>query len=563
MALRLVTSRVAASASSRSLAVAVRSTNAAAKAAAATSLPSFSVSRFQNLQQPASCLSTDASANLDAVPPPAEKIVLPPMVYIAGEEMTHYASNLLLDQWIKPYFDISAWEYFDLSCKARDESDDKVLHDAVAAGARVGAIFKEPTITPNAIQVKEMGLSKAFGSPNGAMRRGWNGITISRDTIHIEGVELGYKNPVLFERHAVGGEYGAGWNEVGAGTLLTTYIPKDGTPPFVVDKRDLTDDHNVAVVYHNPYDNVIDLAHHFFKRCLDGNVTPYIVTKKTVFKWQEGFWATMKEIFDKEYKTQFEKAGLLERSGGDLQHLISDAATMQLIRWTDGGFGMAAHNYDGDMLTDQIAQVHRSPGFITSNLVGKADDGRIIKEFEASHGTVTDLWLEHLAGKETSLNPLGIVEAMMGAMNHSAGLALETNPNDEVTKDMHAKVLNYTSTLRLALHNTFRYGQGTRDMTGPEGYTTEDFVGKVAWRLGRYLAKQEEETPPPVLEEPDRHYRRNYDVDHTSLRKLFEKYEDGSGNLDYKKFSKMLTKMGVAPEKSKKEDEKVDEVKNV
>ena len=38
------------------------------------------------------------------------------------------------------------------------------------------------------------------------MRRGWNGITISRDTIHIEGMELGYKRPVLFERHAVGGE---------------------------------------------------------------------------------------------------------------------------------------------------------------------------------------------------------------------------------------------------------------------------------------------------------------------------------------------------------------------
>jgi isocitrate dehydrogenase len=40
---------------------------------------------------------------------------------------------------------------------------------------------------------------------------------------------------------------------------------------------------------------------------------------------------------------------------------------------------MAAHNYDGDMLTDEVAQVHRSPGFITSNLIGKNDDGSIIK----------------------------------------------------------------------------------------------------------------------------------------------------------------------------------------
>jgi hypothetical protein len=52
---------------------------------------------------------------------------------------------------------------------------------------------------------------------------------------------------------------------------------------------------------------------------------------------------------------------------------------MQIIRWTKGGFGMAAHNYDGDMLTDEVAQVHRSPGFITSNLIGKNDDGSLIK----------------------------------------------------------------------------------------------------------------------------------------------------------------------------------------
>lgn len=255
--------------------------------------------------------------------------------------------HLKIIWWVEPYFDTSKWQHFDLSCISRDKTNDQVLLDAVEAGKQVGAIFKEPTITPNAVQVEEMGLSKAFGSPNGAMRKGWNGITISRDTIHIDGIELGYQNRVLFERHAVGGEYGAGWNEVGKGTLITNFIPSDGTDPIIVDKREFTDDHNVAVVYHNPYDNIVDLAHYFFKRCLEAKVTPYIVTKKTVFKWQEGFWSTMKRIFDEDYKTAFEKEGLLERSNGDLQHLISDAATMQLIRWTEGGFGMAAHNYDG------------------------------------------------------------------------------------------------------------------------------------------------------------------------------------------------------------------------
>mmetsp|Transcript_25102 Transcript_25102/g.53418 ORF Transcript_25102/g.53418 Transcript_25102/m.53418 type:complete len:546 (+) Transcript_25102:128-1765(+) len=482
------------------------------------------------------------------------KVKAPPMVYISGEEMTHYATQLLLSQWIEPHFDTSAWETYDLSCRSRDDTDDQVLADAVAAGKRIGAIFKEPTITPSAVQVQEMGLKKAWGSPNGAMRKGWNGITISRDTIHIEGIELGYKNQVLFERHAVGGEYGAGWNEVGEGTLLTTYIPSDGGAPFVVDKRDLTDKHNVCVVYHNPYDNVRELAHLFFKRCLEQNVTPYIVTKKTVFKWQEGFWATMKKVFDDTYKDDFLKAGLLDRSGGELQHLISDAATMQLIRWTDGGFGMAAHNYDGDMLTDQIAQVHRSPGFITSNLVGRSDDGTtLIKEFEASHGTVTDLWLDHLAGKETSLNPLGLVEALLGAMRHAADLELEANPKDRNAQQMHDHVNNFSDTLRTALHNTFRYGQGTRDMSGPTGFTTEDFVAKVAWRLNRYLAQQIEEQAPPELKEEDLAVpaEKLSEFDQKAILKLFEKYDkSGEGKIDFKNFSKMLMKMGVAPKKS-------------
>jgi isocitrate dehydrogenase len=87
--------------------------------------------------------------------------------------------------------DTSTWEHFDLSCIGRDKTDDQVMHDAVAAGKRIGAIFKEPTVTPTDVQKKKLGLKRAYGSPNGFMRGGWNGITISRDTIHIDGLELG------------------------------------------------------------------------------------------------------------------------------------------------------------------------------------------------------------------------------------------------------------------------------------------------------------------------------------------------------------------------------------
>ena len=95
--------------------------------------------------------------------------------------------------------------------------------------------------------------------------------------------------------------------------------------------------------------------------------------------------------------------------------------------------------------------------------MGRSDDGTtLIKEFEASHGTVTDLWHDHLAGKETSLNPLGLSEALLGAMRHAAKLHLDARPADAEAKETHDHVVNFADTLRKALHNTFRYGQVRR-----------------------------------------------------------------------------------------------------
>jgi isocitrate dehydrogenase len=307
----------------------------------------------------------------------------------------------------------------------------------------------------------------------------------------------------------------------------------------------------VAVVYHNPLDNVGDLAHHFFSRCLAAHIVPYVVTKKTVFKWQEGFWRIMKGVFDEHYKTKYETAGLLKECGGELQHLISDAATMQIIRWTKGGFGMAAHNYDGDMLTDEIAQVHRSPGFITSNLIGKrSSDGAMIKEYEASHGTVADLWHAHLRGEETSMNPLGMVEAVIGAIEHAAFLARDSGGAYSSPEE----IMHFTSALRTAMHSSFREGKGTRDMSGPSGLTTEAFVEEVGTRLDVLMdptkATAKVETVVEEVVKADPRFRRNYDVDKAALLALFKEHDkDSNGAICYDEFEDMMVKLGVAPKK--------------
>ena len=456
--------------------------------------------------------------------------------------MTRYAGQLYLDNWIKPYMDISNWEFFDLSCKHRDNTNDQVLHDAIAKGAKIGAIYKEPTITPSALQKIEFGLKNTLPSPNGIMRRGWNGITISRDTIHIPGMDLGYKNPVLFDRHAVGGEYGAGSKIVGAGKAITLFTPKNNTSPtIVVDERELIDESNAAVFYHNPYDNVPAMARHFFSRCLEANVVPYVVTKKTVFKWQEEFWKRMKDVFDAEFKDKFNEKGLLKSCRGELQHFLSDVATMNLIRWSEGNFGMCAHNYDGDVLTDEIAQIHRSPGFLSSVLNGVRDDGSIIKEFEASHGTVTDMWIAHLKGKETSLNPLSMMEALIGSIRHSVKLS----QNQYQAKE----IMDFMAKLQDSIYKQMTTeGKATRDLSGNEGLTTEEFVRAVKERIDGVHSDRH----VPVRKEVQKSSDFNADdkIDIEKVRRLFNEIDaDKNGLIDMKEFTRGLKILRISPKK--------------
>ena len=60
---------------------------------------------------------------------------------------------------------------------------------------------------------------------------------------------------------------------------------------------------------------------------------------------------------------------------------------------------------------------------------------------------MADLWHMHLEGKETSLNPLGLAEALIGAMQHAATLS-----HAEGSKEREA-VFEFTERMRSSMHD--------------------------------------------------------------------------------------------------------------
>eukprot|EP00958_Prasinococcus_capsulatus_P001467 scaffold134_cov268-Prasinococcus_capsulatus_cf.AAC.2 len=260
-----------------------------------------------------------------------------------------------------------------------------------------------------------------------------------------------------------------------------SFQPEGAGEARVVSSRALTDAVNAAVLYHNPLDNVYDLARHFFGRCLEARVVPYVVTKKTVFKWQDEFWRIHKTVRRRLHAAAActpppSSLPLTARAGGAPRRCTTRSTSRssrstcpawrapagssstssptpppccwcarrrrgccccarwsrpyrrplvrcwrRQVRWRDGGFGMVAHNYDGDMLTDEMAAVHRSPGFVTSALIGKAADGTLIKEFEASHGAPHPQQQHRRHPAPSGSRPLARLTASVDASRHGAG----------------------------------------------------------------------------------------------------------------------------------------------
>ena len=163
----------------------------------------------------------------------------------------------------------------------------------------------------------------------------------------------------------------------------------------------------VALAMYNLDESIRDFARASFRYGLDRGYPVYMSTKNTILKRYDGrFKDLFQEIFDAEFKDDFEEAGLT------YEHRLIDDMVAAALKW-EGGYVWACKNYDGDVQSDTVAQGFGSLGLMTSVLM--TPDGKTV-EAEAAHGTVTRHFRQHQQGKETSTNPIASIFAWTRAL---------------------------------------------------------------------------------------------------------------------------------------------------
>ncbi|MHA7268668.1 NADP-dependent isocitrate dehydrogenase [Arthrobacter sp. HLT1-20] len=399
--------------------------------------------------------------------------VVGPVVELDGDEMTRIIWRFIKERLIHPYLDVDL-KYFDLSIHNRDATDDQVTIDAANAIKKYNVGVKCATITPDEARVEEFGLKKMWVSPNGTIRNILGGV-VFREPIIISNIPRlvpGWNKPIIIGRHAFGDQYRASNFKVpGAGTLTLTFAPSDGTEAIKQTVVTYPDGGGVAMGMYNFNDSIRDFARATFAYGLQRNYPVYLSTKNTILKAYDGqFKDLFQEIFDAEFKDQFDAAGL------SYEHRLIDDMVASVMKW-EGGYVWACKNYDGDVQSDTVAQGFGSLGLMTSVLL--TPDGRTI-EAEAAHGTVTRHFRQHQAGKPTSTNPIASIFAWTGGLRHRGAL------------DGTQEVVDFANTLEAVVINTVQSGKMTKDLAALVGaaqpwLTTEEFLGALDTNLAARL----------------------------------------------------------------------------
>jgi isocitrate dehydrogenase len=363
-------------------------------------------------------------------------------------------------------------KYYDLGIENRDLTNDQVTIDAANAIKQYHVGIKCATITPDEARVKEFGLKKMWKSPNGTLRNIIGG-TVFREPIIMNNVPRyvqGWTKPIIIGRHAFGDQYKA--TDVlikGKGTLKMTFTNEQGeTQSWEV--YDFEGD-GVAMTMYNTDESIEGFARSSFQVALDKKYPLYLSTKNTILKTYDGrFKDIFQAIYEKEFKIEFEKAGIT------YEHRLIDDMVASALKW-EGGFVWACKNYDGDVQSDTVAQGFGSLGLMSSVLV--TPDGQTV-EAEAAHGTVTRHYRQYQQGKETSTNPIASIFAWTQGLMHRGKL------------DDNQKLIDFAQKLEKVCIKTVESGKMTKDLavlihgdnlTRKDYLSTEEFLAAIKQNL--------------------------------------------------------------------------------
>ena len=372
-----------------------------------------------------------------------EKIrMMTPLVEMDGDEMTRILWKMIKEELLLPFVDLKT-EYYDLGLEKRDETNDQITIDAAEATKKYGVAVKCATVTPNAARVEEYHLKEMWKSPNGTIRAIIDG-TVFRAPIIVKGIEpyvKTWKKPITLARHAYGDVYKASEMQIpGPGKVELVYTAEDGSKSAVTVHE--FKGPGVVQGMHNLDASIESFARSCFTYALATKQDVWFATKDTISKkYDHHFKDIFQEIFEKEYKEQFDAAGIT------YFYTLIDDAVARVVK-SEGGFIWACKNYDGDVMSDLVATAFGSLAMMTSVLVSPHG----YYEYEAAHGTVQRHYYQHLAGKETSTNPMATIFAWSGALRKRGEL------------DQIPELMQFADCLEKASVKTIESGRMTKDL---------------------------------------------------------------------------------------------------
>lgn len=391
-----------------------------------------------------------------------------PLVEMDGDEMTRIIWQLIKSELLIPHIDLKT-EYYDLGLEHRDETNDQVTIDAAEATKRLGVAVKCATITPNAARVDEYGLKQMWKSPNGTIRALLDG-TVFRAPIVVKGIEpcvSCWKKPITLARHAYGDVYKNAEMRIDRpGSVELVFTPADGGEQVRTLVHEFAGP-GVVQGQHNLDASIESFARSCFEYALEIGQDLWFSTKDTISKiYDHRFKDIFADIFDAEYRTRFEQAGI------EYFYTLIDDAVARVMK-SEGGFIWACKNYDGDVMSDMVSSASGSLAMMTSVLVSPHG----YYEYEAAHGTVQRHYYKHLEGLPTSTNSVATIFAWSGALRKRGEL------------DGIGELVAFADRLEHATLSCIEDGQMTGDLAritslpNPTVLSTEGFIEAVAARL--------------------------------------------------------------------------------